>query len=175
MVDQLVQCLTNDKYKGNMVVVVAGYARDIVELMESNPGLGSRFPETIHFQNFDVDDSCRLLESSLKNGCKTELTPEATASLSELLRPIVQVRHVFESCSGPLAFSLFWNRQIDATDMFGELVLHGLGTYTYVHFQTRDDLLISLCLSTNVWPVPGSLNRRYMSTNIEGISCRGVP
>ncbi|CAM9929716.1 unnamed protein product, partial [Ectocarpus sp. 13 AM-2016] len=49
VVDQLTQCLTDNKYKGNMVVVVAGYAHDIDELMESNPGLASRFPETLHF------------------------------------------------------------------------------------------------------------------------------
>ncbi|CAN0584137.1 unnamed protein product, partial [Laminaria digitata] len=48
-VDQLVQCLTDGKYKGNMVVVVAGYARDIDGLMQANPGLASRFPETLHF------------------------------------------------------------------------------------------------------------------------------
>ena len=94
MVDQLVQCLTDDKYKGNMVVVMAGYETDIDELMEANPGLASRFPETIHFDNFGVDDCCRLLESSLKKAFGTELAPEATAALGELLKPLVQVRHM---------------------------------------------------------------------------------
>lgn len=91
MVDQLVQCLTDNKYKGNMVVVVAGYEPDIDELMESNPGLASRFPDTINFENFGVDDACRLLESSLKNTFGTELAPEASALLQESLLPVVQV------------------------------------------------------------------------------------
>lgn len=80
-----------------MVVVMAGYKPDIDELMGSNPGLASRFPETIHFENFGVDDSCRLLESSLKKTFGTELAPEAAAELRELVFPIVQVRHAFEA------------------------------------------------------------------------------
>lgn len=91
MVDQLVQCLTDEKYKNNLVAVVAGYAHDIDGLMDANPGLASRFPETLHFPNFGVDDCCRLLESSLKNGFSTELAPEAEAVLRELLPAVVQV------------------------------------------------------------------------------------
>lgn len=91
--DQLVQCLTDDKYKGNLVAVVAGYVHDIDELMEANPGLASRFPETLHFPNFSIDECCRLLESSLKNGFGTELAPNAANALRELLLPIIQVRH----------------------------------------------------------------------------------
>lgn len=89
--DQLVQCLTDEKYKGNMVVVLAGYAHDIDELMEANPGLASRFPETLHFPNFGVDDCCRLFQSSLKREFGTDLAPDAESALQELLPPIVEV------------------------------------------------------------------------------------
>lgn len=81
------------------MAVVAGYVHDIDGLMEANPGLASRFPETLYFPNFSVDDCCRLLESSLKNGFSTELAPEAMAALPELLSPIVQVCVArFNSC-----------------------------------------------------------------------------
>lgn len=90
-VDQLVQCLTDDKYKGNLVVVAAGYSRDIDELMEANPGLASRFPETLHFPNFLVDDCCRMLEAGLRRDFSTELAPDAAESLGELLTPLVEV------------------------------------------------------------------------------------
>lgn len=78
-----------------MVVVLAGYKHDIDELMGSNPGLASRFPETIHFKNLGVDESCVLLESSLRTEYGTELAPEAAAELRELVLPIVQVLHVY--------------------------------------------------------------------------------
>ncbi|CAM9784239.1 unnamed protein product, partial [Choristocarpus tenellus] len=64
-VDQLVQCLTDERYKGNLVCVVAGYAADIDALMTANPGLASRFPQTVHFPDFDVKDSSLLLKNSL--------------------------------------------------------------------------------------------------------------
>ncbi|CAM9532244.1 unnamed protein product, partial [Laminaria digitata] len=73
-----------------MVVVVAGYARDIDGLMQANPGLASRFPETLHFPSFDVEDSARLLEAALKKGFNTDLAPGAAAALPVLLSPLVQ-------------------------------------------------------------------------------------
>lgn len=82
-----------------MVVVVAGYEHDIDELMGCNPGLASRFPETIHFENFGVDEACRLLKSSLKATYGKELAPEAAAELRALVLPIVQVRHALEGFS----------------------------------------------------------------------------
>lgn len=91
--DQLVQCLTDDKYKGNMVVVVAGYARDIDALMQANPGLASRFPDTLHFPSFDVTDCSRLLEAALKKGFNTDFTPDTVAELPGLLPRLVQVRY----------------------------------------------------------------------------------
>lgn len=93
-VDQLVQCLTDDKYKGNMVCVVAGYVHEIDELMEANPGLASRFPDTIHFPNFGVDDCCTMLEAGLKRNFSTELKPESKAALPRLLSPLIQVRYL---------------------------------------------------------------------------------
>eukprot|EP00903_Cladosiphon_okamuranus_P022101 g20323.t1 len=90
VVDELVQCLTDAKYRGNMVVVMAGSEDGIDELMGSNKSLASRFRDTIHFNKLDVDDSFLLLESTLKKTYDTELTPEATWALRELLPPIVQ-------------------------------------------------------------------------------------
>lgn len=89
--------MTDDQYKGKMVVIAAGYVHDIDELMGSNPGLASRFPETLHFPNFGVDDCCRLFESSLKREHSTELATDAAVTLRELLPPIVEVRHTFEA------------------------------------------------------------------------------
>lgn len=77
-----------------MVVIVAGYAADIEELMEANPGLASRFPDTLRFKNFSVDDCCVLLTSALKTQFSTHLSPEAKAMLRETLIPLVHVRPV---------------------------------------------------------------------------------
>lgn len=90
-VDQLVQGLTEDKYKGKMICVLAGYPQEIDDLMDANPGLASRFPETLHFPNFGVDDCCHLLKAGLKRKFSTEITSEAMVMLPRLLTPLVQV------------------------------------------------------------------------------------
>lgn len=84
-----------------MVCVVAGYAEEIDQLMDANPGLASRFPETLHFPNFGVEDCCRLLEGKLKKDFSTELAPdvvgagaaeEGRVALRDIVSPLVQVR-----------------------------------------------------------------------------------
>jgi AAA+ superfamily predicted ATPase len=64
-VDELVRCLTHEKYMGKMVVILAGYEHDIERLMQVNDGLRSRFAEVIHFRNFNADESCKLLHMRL--------------------------------------------------------------------------------------------------------------
>jgi hypothetical protein len=55
--------LTEDKYKGKVVVVLAGYDSD--ELMRVNQGLRSRFSTKITFSNFGVEECCTLLRYQL--------------------------------------------------------------------------------------------------------------
>ncbi|KAI6825134.1 P-loop containing nucleoside triphosphate hydrolase protein [Hortaea werneckii] len=47
--DQLVDCVTKPKFFQKLIIVLAGYEKDINHLMSVNPGLTSRFPETIDF------------------------------------------------------------------------------------------------------------------------------
>ncbi|KAI8961705.1 P-loop containing nucleoside triphosphate hydrolase protein [Daldinia sp. FL1419] len=49
--DEIVDCLTKESYHNKLVVILAGYDNDINRLMNQNPGLTSRFPETISFPN----------------------------------------------------------------------------------------------------------------------------
>ncbi|KAI1081768.1 P-loop containing nucleoside triphosphate hydrolase protein [Whalleya microplaca] len=49
--DEIVGCLTKERYQNKLVVILAGYDNDINRLMNQNPGLTSRFPETISFRN----------------------------------------------------------------------------------------------------------------------------
>ncbi|KAI1142174.1 P-loop containing nucleoside triphosphate hydrolase protein [Hypoxylon sp. FL0543] len=49
--DEIVDCLTKERYQNKLVVILAGYDNDINRLMNQNPGLTSRFPETVSFHN----------------------------------------------------------------------------------------------------------------------------
>ncbi len=58
--------LTEDQFKGKLVVVMAGYEEDMDDLMRVNQGLRSRFSRKIHFKNFSVDDCCALMRQELQ-------------------------------------------------------------------------------------------------------------
>jgi AAA+ superfamily predicted ATPase len=64
-VDELVDSVTKEKYKGKLIIILAGYVKDINALLAVNPGMTSRFPETIDFEPLAAQDCLELLTSSL--------------------------------------------------------------------------------------------------------------
>ncbi|KAI2471599.1 ATPases of the AAA+ class, partial [Annulohypoxylon bovei var. microspora] len=65
-VAEIVDLLTQDKFRNKLVVILAGYDAEINRLLATNPGLNSRFPETIEFENLAPRDCRDLLFNSLK-------------------------------------------------------------------------------------------------------------
>ncbi|KAL5421066.1 hypothetical protein PMIN04_005913 [Paraphaeosphaeria minitans] len=64
--DELVDCLTKPKFAGKLITILAGYDQDIDRLMSSNPGLTSRFSETIYFAHLDPPTCIVLLTKDLQ-------------------------------------------------------------------------------------------------------------
>jgi hypothetical protein len=52
-------------FQGKMVVVLAGYTREMHQMLRANPGLASRFPDEFAFPAFTRDDSLQLLHNVL--------------------------------------------------------------------------------------------------------------
>lgn len=88
-VDELVDALTKDRYKGKLVVVLAGYEPDIETLMQSNAGLASRFPETVRFDAFTPGECWHLLRSKLTND-EHVVPPDAEQSAIALFEQLVR-------------------------------------------------------------------------------------
>jgi hypothetical protein len=65
-VDELLYLLRTPKYAGKMIVILAGYTKDMNRLMTNRPGLSGLFPEEIVFQNIKPKDCLTLLERELK-------------------------------------------------------------------------------------------------------------
>ena len=65
-INELVDLLTKQTYKGKIFVILAGYAEEINHLISVNPGLSSRFPEEITFENIDPKSCLQLLESTVR-------------------------------------------------------------------------------------------------------------
>jgi len=64
-VDEMVNILTEDAFRGKMVVVLAGYTKEMRQMLRANQGLTSRFPDEFVLPVFTLEDSLQLLHSAL--------------------------------------------------------------------------------------------------------------
>jgi Cdc6-like AAA superfamily ATPase len=65
-IDELVDSLTKPQFFGKLVVILAGYSENMNRLLQVNPGLSSRFPEEVVFQNMSANECYTLLQRQLK-------------------------------------------------------------------------------------------------------------
>lgn len=65
-VNEIVDCLTKPDFMGKLVVILAGYTDDMNSLLKLNPGLASRFPEEVIFENMKPHDCLVLLKQLLQ-------------------------------------------------------------------------------------------------------------
>ncbi|PNP38328.1 hypothetical protein TGAMA5MH_09686 [Trichoderma gamsii] len=86
-IDEIVDCVTKPKYQGKLIIILAGYEHDINRLLSVNPGLTSRFPETIDFKPLEPDACFQLLADLLRKR-KVELASKGKdMDISCLERP----------------------------------------------------------------------------------------
>ncbi|MGB5760526.1 MAG: AAA family ATPase, partial [Acidimicrobiales bacterium] len=62
--------------RDSMVVILAGYPKEMAELVSTNPGFQSRFPKTIYFPDYSDDELVSILELISAKGTY-HLTDEA--------------------------------------------------------------------------------------------------
>jgi len=89
VVDEIVQQLTSEEYKGRLIVILAGYESDINDMLNVNQGLRSRFSENLQFDNFTVDMSIKLLKQKIQSGISSEFSEDANNSLPELVNELI--------------------------------------------------------------------------------------
>src|SRR5579862_8963147 len=64
--NELVDSLTKPQFIRKIVVILAGYSDDMNSLLRANPGLSSRFPEQVIFENMKPQECLTLLGQQLK-------------------------------------------------------------------------------------------------------------
>lgn len=60
-IDTLVDEMT--KHNENLVVILAGYPNEMKQLLDSNPGLQSRFKKFFHFHDYNVEELIKIMVS----------------------------------------------------------------------------------------------------------------
>ena len=81
-IDTLVKRM--EDHRKDLVLIVAGYTAEMETFIESNPGLRSRFPKTIHFPDYSTDELVAIF-NIFCNKAGYRCTPAAEARLRELL------------------------------------------------------------------------------------------
>lgn len=77
--DELVDCITKPRFLNKMVIILAGYDHEINAMLDINPGLSSRFSESIDFQGLTGSDCFQLL--------RTKLETRKQLDISQVARP----------------------------------------------------------------------------------------
>lgn len=83
--DELVDLLTKPQFARKLIVILAGYDDDIERLMATNPGLTSRFPERIPFQEISAEACVTLLMSRLGSETYLDVTSLHSLQTSSLV------------------------------------------------------------------------------------------
>jgi hypothetical protein len=97
-----------DDHRDNLVVIVAGYPAEMEDFLEANPGLRSRFPRQIHFEDYGPKELLQIFDGmGVAKGYS--LTPAARECLLQQLHVAHEgrdksfgngryVRNLFERC-----------------------------------------------------------------------------
>ena len=87
-VDELVKCLTSPEFQGKLIVVLAGYQKDMEDMLATNPGLKSRFAETLQFQDLDAKAVVELFSAKM-TALKLPVSSSDTKDLLPLAERLV--------------------------------------------------------------------------------------
>lgn len=82
-VDTLLKAM--EDHRDDIVVIVAGYTELMERFLDSNPGLRSRFANTIHFDDYSADQLMAILLQNLEKQ-EYQLSPAANKKAWELIK-----------------------------------------------------------------------------------------
>ncbi|KAI0030555.1 P-loop containing nucleoside triphosphate hydrolase protein [Vararia minispora EC-137] len=88
-VDELVGLLTHEDFRGKLIVVLAGYDKDMDQLLTVNTGLASRFTEEIIFPHFSPQRCFDILAMQVKK--ENIQAPELEQSTSTTAQELVDI------------------------------------------------------------------------------------
>lgn len=81
-IDALVKGMEDNR--DDLIVILAGYPREMEEFLETNPGLSSRFPIKVHFDDYTLDELIEIAELMLEER-EYELSQTAESKLYKIL------------------------------------------------------------------------------------------
>ena len=90
-IDELVDNITKPRFAGKMVIILAGYDKDMNNLLRVNEGLSSRFADEILFPSLRPEDCLQLLENKLRESQINFPSLQDPSIYQQLLEPIAEM------------------------------------------------------------------------------------
>ncbi len=75
----------SDKYKGQLMIIMAGYEKEMQRLIRQNPGLESRFPNQLHFQDYNEDELYQIF-CFMMSERQNRLASDSEYAIRDLIR-----------------------------------------------------------------------------------------
>ena len=92
LVIQLLMNILADETQRDIAVVLCGYKEPMMKLLDTNPGLQSRFPNKFEFTDFTVDELIEITKRRIKD-YDYQFTTPAWEKYSDMLTQAYQVRN----------------------------------------------------------------------------------
>ena len=92
LVIQLLMNILADETQRDIAVVLCGYKEPMMKLLDTNPGLQSRFPNKFEFTDFTVDELIEITKRRIKD-YDYQFTVHAWKKYSDILTQAYQVRN----------------------------------------------------------------------------------
>lgn len=126
-IDTLIKLMDDNRDK--LVVILAGYTKEMKEFLDINSGLLSRFPHIIEFKDYTTEELIIIAKGMYeKNGYK--ITEEAVEKLKEIIKKAKEdsrfgngrfVRNIFERSLNNQALRLSKSLEIDKDSLMSIL------------------------------------------------------
>lgn len=126
-IDTLIKLMDDNRDK--LVVILAGYSKEMTEFMDANSGLVSRFPNVVEFEDYTVDELMMIAKKTYeKNGyILTESALEKLKGMVETAKKDVRfgngryIRNVFERSVNNQALRLSNSGMVDRDSLMNIL------------------------------------------------------
>lgn len=145
--DELVDCMTKPKFARKLIIILAGYDKDINRLMSMNPGLTSRFPDSIVFKHMAPKTCLELLVKILTD---LKIKKKAPLDLTIITPPSSDLQQSVLSLFSDLSRLESWGNARDvkslAKSIFGKLISTAVRPITSL--VLTEDLIIGTMRST---------------------------
>jgi hypothetical protein len=92
LVIQLLMNILADESQRDIAIVLCGYKEPMMKLLDTNPGLQSRFPNKFEFTDFTVDELLEITKRRIKD-YDYQFTVQAWEKYSDILAQAYQVRN----------------------------------------------------------------------------------